>query len=166
MKNDSDSFIKFWFIFVYPLKGQLEIDHQRPALDHLEQHYVDTFLSFVFEDLCRDLFLYHCRRGTINFSPSKVGAYWDGESDSEIDLVALDEDKKQAFFGECKYHETQPIDLRVYSALLQKSKATVFNDYEHFFILFSVSGFDQRLLDISNNNNNLFLVDKGRVILT
>lgn len=160
----SDSFIKFWFIFVYPFKGQLEIDNQHPALEQFEKHYIDSFLSFVFEDLCRELFLYHCRSGSINFSPSRVGAYWGGERDIEIDLVAPDEDKKQVFLGECKYHANQPLNFKTYSLLLEKSKAPVFKGYEHFFILFSASGFDQRLLDISAKNSNLLLVNKGRLI--
>ncbi len=161
----SDSFIKFWFIFVYSFKGQLEIDNQHSAFAHFEQHYVDSFLSFVFEDLCRDIFLYHCRSGAINFSPSKIGAYWSSESDIEIDLVAIDEHKKQIFLGECKYHETQTLDLKTYSLLLEKSKDPIFKGYELFFILFSASGFDQRLLEIATKNNNLLLADKGRVVL-
>jgi len=66
--------------------------------------------------------------------------------------------------GECKYHENQPLNFKTYSLLLEKSKAPAFKKYEHFFILFSASGFDQRLLDISAENSNLLLVDKGRVI--
>lgn len=157
----SDSFIRFWFTFVYPFKGHLELDNQDQAKERFEQHYVDSFLSFVFEEISRDIFLSLCRKGKINFNPSKIGAYWDKSGENEIDLLAIDESNKQLFFGECKYHDRQPLAFKNYAALLEKSKAPPFEDFEHYYILFSVSGFDQRLLEISSTNRNLFLVNEG-----
>jgi uncharacterized protein len=161
----SDSFIRFWFTFVYPCKGDLEIDNLRPALEKFELHYVDNFLSFVFEEISRDIFLRLCHNGAINYNSAKVGAYWEGKSGNEIDLVAIDEEKKQILFGECKYYKSQPLDVKVYSALLQKSKAPLFGGYEHFFALFSVSGFDQRLVEIAAKTPNLFLINEGQLYL-
>ncbi len=160
----SDSFIRFWFTFIYPYKGELEIGNLKPALKRFEEHYIDNFLSYVFENISREQFNDFCRIEAIDFNPTKTGAYWDGRQGNEIDLVAIDETKGQIFFGECKYTLKRPVGLKTYAALQTKAKAAVFASYTHRFILFSVSGFEQRLLEIASENKDLVLANDGIIV--
>ncbi len=59
------------------------------------------------------------REGKINFTPSKIGAYW--SSNIEIDVVAIDEERKRVLLGECKYY-VQPVDADVLFELKGKTE--------------------------------------------
>ena len=38
----SDNFVRFWFRYVYPYKGELELDNQQIVLDELEKDFLHT----------------------------------------------------------------------------------------------------------------------------
>jgi hypothetical protein len=99
-----------------------------------------------------------CLDGTIDFAASKIGSYW--SSNVEVDVVALDEDKKIVLLGECKYHR-QPVDLDVLIALKDKSgKIPELSNYSKRFVVFSKSGFTNRLIEIAAQDKNILLIDK------
>ena len=52
--------------------------------------------------------------GTWDFHFSKIGRYWD--SNIEIDIAALDPDRKNLILGECKYW-ADPVGINVLSSL-------------------------------------------------
>ena len=49
----SDNFIRFWFRYVYPYKGELELDNQQIVLDELEKDFIQKFVAFSYEDICK-----------------------------------------------------------------------------------------------------------------
>ena len=83
--------------------------------------FKQKFVAFAYESICRNIFAELCRKGQIDFAPSRIGSYWrnDNEGDTEIDVAAVDNQHKRLFLGECKYH-TKPVDVAVYSALQEK----------------------------------------------
>ena len=117
----SDNFIRFWFRYVYPFKGELELDNQQIVLDEMGKDFKQKFVAFAYESICRNIFAELCRKGQIDFAPSRIGSYWrnDNEGDTEIDVAAVDNQHKRLFLGECKYH-AKPVDVAVYSALQEK----------------------------------------------
>lgn len=164
----SDNFIRFWFRYVYPFKGELELDNQQIVLDEMNKDFKQKFVAFVYESICRNIFAELCRTGKIAFSPSRIGSYWrnDTEGDTEIDVAAVDNQHKRLFLGECKYH-AKPVDVAVYSALQEKGQSkeltTVFKGYEIAYALFSKSGFTDRLVEMSAENPNLLLVQEDHL---
>ena len=64
----------------------------------------------------------------MDFVPSRIGSYWlnDINGDTEIDVMAVDHQKKQVFAGECKYHN-KPVDATVYYELEEKVKVKPFS---------------------------------------
>lgn len=100
----SDNFIRFWFHYVYPYKGELELDNTQIVLDEINKDFIQKFVAFVYEDICRNIFADLCRDRTIPFVPSRIGSYWlnDFDGDTEIDVVAVDHQNRQVFAGECK----------------------------------------------------------------
>lgn len=51
----SDNFIRFWFRYVYPFKGELELDNQQIVLDEMNKDFKQKFVAFVYESICRNI---------------------------------------------------------------------------------------------------------------
>ena len=107
-------------------------------------------------DICKDLM----KDGLIQYTT--IGKWW--SKDEEIDIVALDEEQKTAYFGECKWSNKKVGD-DIYQDLLRKSQLVDWHKEmrKNKFILFSKSGFTQRMTEISKKENVL-LVHKKKVI--
>ena len=164
----SDNFTRFWFRYVYPYKGELELDNQQIVLDEMGKDFKQKFVAFAYESICRNIFAELCRKGQIDFAPSRIGSYWrnDNEGDTEIDVAAVDIQHKRLFLGECKYR-AKPVDVAVYSALQEKGQSkeltAAFKGYEIVYGLFSKSGFTDRLVEMAAENSDLILIQADAV---
>ena len=167
----SDNFIRFWFRYVYPYRGELELDNKQIVLDEMKKDFEEKFVAFAYEDICKDVFAELCRSKEIDFTPSRIGSYWlnDNDGDIQIDVMAVDHTNKRVFAGECKYHR-KPVDATVYFDLEEKVKNSpeifkAFPSYEVIFGVFSKSGFTDRLKDMAKENPRLVLVHDNCVII-
>ncbi len=165
----SDNYIRFWFRYVYPFRGELELDNIQIVQDEMKKDFVDKFVALSYEDDCKDIFRELCSGGQIDFLPSRIGSYWsnDLESDTEIDVMAVDHSNKRVFAGECKYHR-KPVDAAVYFALKKKVENAAeikksFPGYSIVYGIFSKSGFTDRLLDVANENDNVVLIQENKI---
>ena len=153
-----DIFMKFWFQFVFPYKGELELGNLNFVQERLNNHFVDNHVAFVYEDICRNIFSELCKQKQIDFIPSRIGSYWNKHE--EIDLVAVDETNKRIFVAECKYYKDgKPVDVNIYAQLQKKSQIREFSGYDIVYGLFSKSGFSDHLKEISVNNRELVLIN-------
>lgn len=165
----SDNLLRFWFRYVYPYKGELELDNIQISLDELNKDFREKFVAFAYEDICKEIFAKLCSDKKIDFTPSKIGSYWlnDYGGNTQIDVMAVDTVNKRLFAGECKYRN-QPIDADVYFELAKKVEnsseiQSVFKGYTVIYGVFSKSGFTSRMTDISNSNPNLFLINETTI---
>lgn len=166
----SDNFLRFWFRYVYPYKGELELDNTQISLDELDKDFKEKFVAFAYEDICKEIFARLCSDKAIDFTPSKIGSYWlnDKSGNTQIDVMAVDTVNKRLFAGECKYHN-QPVDADVYFELVKKVDnsseiKSAFKGYTVIYGVFSKSGFTSRMTDISNSNPNLFLINETSAV--
>ena len=166
----SDNFLRFWFRYVYPYKGELELDNTQISLDELDKDFKEKFVAFAYKDICKEIFARLCSDKAIDFTPSKIGSYWlnDKSGNTQIDVMAVDTVNKRLFAGECKYHN-QPIDADVYFELVKKVDnsaeiKSAFKGYTVIYGVFSKSGFTSRMTDISNSNPNLFLINETSIV--
>ncbi|MGN0077963.1 MAG: ATP-binding protein [Coriobacteriales bacterium] len=166
----ADNFVRFWFHYVYPYKGELELDNRQIVLDEMGKDFTQTFVALAYEEVCRDVFASLCRSGDVGFAPSRIGSYWlnDRDADTEIDVMAVDHQHRLLFAGECKYH-AKPVDAQVYFDLRDKVERSAeirraFPSYELIYGVFSKSGFTQRLLDLAAENPSLLLVNEDKVV--
>lgn len=158
----TDHFLEFWFKFVYPYKSELELERRTPVLAKLRNNFIDNHVSFVYEDICRDLLVQLCAKRQIEFSLSKVGSYWD--NDCQIDVVAMDQENNRVIIGECKYHE-KPVDADVYFSLQTKgAKIPEFAKQTLFYAVFSQSGFTERMLNLAQTNERLLLINEDTLV--
>ena len=166
----ADNFIRFWFRYVYPYKGELELDNMQIVLDEIDRDFTEKFVAFAYEDICRNIFADLCRKGALAFVPSRIGSYWlnDCDGDTEIDIMAVDSKNKRIFAGECKYH-AKPVDAPVYFALREKvlnagELRKAFPGYETVYGVFSKSGFTQRMLDVAKDSSGLLLINEDGLV--
>ena len=166
----SDNFLRFWFRYVYPYKGELELDNTQISLDELDKDFKEKFVAFAYEDICKEIFARLCSDKAIDFTPSKIGSYWlnDKSGNTQIDVMAVDTVNKRLFAGECKYHN-QPIDADVYFELVKKVDnsseiKSAFKGYTVIYGVFSKSGFTSRMTDINNSNPNLLLINETSIV--
>lgn len=166
----ADNFLRFWFCYVYPYKGELELDNMQIVLDEIHKDFKEKFVAFAYEDICKDIFAKLCSNNAISFVPSRIGSYWlnDYDGDTEIDVMSVGHQNKQVFAGECKYH-TKPVDASVYFALKEKvdNAAEIrksFPKYNIIYGLFSKSGFTKRMLDIAKENPNILLIHEDHLL--
>ena len=166
----SDNFIRFWFHYVYPYKGELELDNVQIVLDEINKDFKEKFVAFAYEDICKEIFQNLCKKGSVDFVPSRIGSYWlnDINNDTEIDVMAIDNQNKRVFVGECKYH-IKPVDAQVYFSLKEKVENNdeikkAFPGFELIYGLFSKSGFTNRMLDIAKENADILLINEDTLL--
>lgn len=110
-----DRFFNFWFRFVYPNLSDLEIGLVDEVLSKISKdinsYYGVSFETLVFEKM---------RLKEIpGISFNEVRKWW--HKDNEIDIVALNEERKEILFCECKWKENVDAD-KVLRELKAKAK--------------------------------------------
>ncbi len=149
----TDNYIQFWFTFVYPNLSDIEQGNAAYVLEKIKKSFVRSHAAFIYEDICRTSL---AANSLIPFHFSKIGRYWD--KNTEIDVVAINEEENIILFGECKYW-IQSVSVDVFYSLIDKSKRVAWSDSERkeLFAIFSINGFSQELIDLAEMREDLFL---------
>lgn len=122
----SDNMFRFWFRFVYPYRELIEKNQQNVAMESFIKPEFNRYVSFAFEDICREMVM-----GSGGILPAvflRASRQWGripgrhgGESQYEIDIVALNGETKDILFAECKWQEK--VDAKkVLQELKEKAK--------------------------------------------
>lgn len=120
-----DNYFNFWFRFIYPNKSEIEIG-EVDICGKIKEDF-NQYLGFIFEKVCM-VFLIDNRR-LLPLGSTKIGRWWHKEK--EIDIVSLDEDKKQILFVECKWKNLKERQaIRILEDLKGKSKSVDWNLYD------------------------------------
>jgi AAA+ ATPase superfamily predicted ATPase len=132
-----DRFFSFWFRYVFPFRSRLEIGQTDYLLTKINETF-EQHLAFVYEDVCREICLDLLKEGAMEFSA--IGRWW--AKNEEIDLVALDDESKTVWFGECKW-SIKKVGEDIYRDLQRKARLVDWGGgkRQERFILFSRSGF-------------------------
>lgn len=140
-----DRFFAFWFKYVLPNRGRLEIGNEDSVLKQIEDTF-DQHVGEAYESIAREIFLDLCRKEKIPVT--SVGRWW--SRNEEIDLVALEEESKTAWFGECKW-SGKKVGTDIYQDLRRKSEQVEWHSgkRKERFILFSRSGFTPAMLGVA-----------------
>jgi AAA+ ATPase superfamily predicted ATPase len=152
-----DNFICFWFKFVYPNMGLLELEHVDSVLHKIKKNLIDNHISFVYEDICLEQMWQLNAQGNWGFPFDKVGRWWNNHT--EIDIMAFNSEESNIVFGECKY-TGKPMDTDIFYALVGKAKEVEWrrnNRHEHY-VFFSISGFTEEMKGLANDRNNVLLI--------
>ncbi|MEK6981934.1 MAG: ATP-binding protein [Candidatus Micrarchaeota archaeon] len=93
-----DQFIAFWFKFIQPNLSSIE--EGIFSSKNIEKQY-PQYMGFVFEKICKQLLVKMIKEN--QFTYDKIGNWW--HKDVEIDLIAINEEEKEALFIECKWED-------------------------------------------------------------
>lgn len=151
----NDNFLRFWFRFVYPERGRIELGQSGYVLEKIKANFIDNHVAYIYENVCRSELWRLSIAGHLQFN--KLGRWWN--SKEEIDIVALDSTGEDIVFAECKYRN-QPTDADVFFDLMCKKELVPWNKEKRreTFVLFSISGFTNRLIALAGERGDLLLV--------
>lgn len=165
----NDNFFRFWYAFVFPNLGQLESGNLNDIYRYVIAPDLSRYVSFAFEDVCRQFVRRLSNNGELPFPASEIGRWWGKRTErnpesgklesraSEIDLIAEDYRKEYCMVGECKY-TNDAIGVSVLSALKDKYPPDS-DDLQIIYALFAKSGFkDSSLLE--SDDVLLFTIDE------
>lgn len=148
-----DRFFEFWFKYVFPNRGRVEIGRSKEVLRTIRETF-DQHLSYVFEDVCKERCLELMREDRISFT--SIGRWW--HRNEEIDIVALDEEKREIYFGEAKWSK-KPVGTDILEDLRRKAPLAEWNSgkRKERFMLFSRSGFTDALIKKARKEDVLLI---------
>lgn len=151
-----DNFILFWFKFIYPNLSFIESGNSDLAMKKIKSNLIDRHISYVYEDVCIEEMWKLNAEDKWNFTFDKVGRWWN--RNTEIDIAAYDSTGNDIIFGECKYWGGK-VGINVLTSLEEKARLVEWkrnNRHEHF-ILFSINGFTDELVELAKTRDNIFL---------
>ena len=166
----TDNFFRFWYAFVFTNFSELEGGDVDGVFEYAIKPSLHEFASFVFEDVCREYVRTQQKANKLPFRYKNMGRWWGKTSvrrkdsietaETEIDLLAVSAKKDKYLIGECKF-KGKPFSFGEYldtSAKLSQQKEKA----EFYYMLFSESGFDDKLSTEPEKDGKIMLVDIER----
>ena len=152
-----DNFMVFWFKFVFPNQNYIELAHGELVMNKVRANFIDSHVAYVYEDVCIEKMWQLNADNAWNFNFDKVGRWWN--NNTEIDIVAIDRSGNDIIFGECKYW-IDKVGVNVLHDLEQKTGQVDWkkHDRRDHFILFSINGFTNELMELAQSRDDLVLM--------
>lgn len=149
----TDYYIRFWFTMIYPNQGDVEQGNITYVMEKIRKRFVRSHAAFVYEDVCREELAV---RKDLPCHFPKIGRYWD--KNTEIDIVALNEEEGTILFGECKYW-SDSVGVDVFYQLQEKAKRVLWHKdgRKEIYCIFSMSGFSHSLQELAESRDDLIL---------
>jgi AAA+ ATPase superfamily predicted ATPase len=114
----TDAFLRFWFNYVHPNQGSLDLDLADAVLAQRVEPTFDQFVSYAFEEAARAHVAQLARANQLGFLPDRVGAWWDRTG--EVDVVAVSDADGALLLGECKW-SVNPVGTDILDDLQRKA---------------------------------------------
>ena len=127
----ADNYFLFWSRFVNPYYEEIEGNFVEAAVEDFERNF-NTFLGKPFKGIAREFLIEANQRELLPFRFTKLGRWW--HKGEEIDIVALNEREKRAFFVEVKWRGLTLGDARrILNRLEKKAELVGLKDHEKHF---------------------------------
>ncbi len=94
-----DNFLKFWFRYIYKNKSAIEIGNY----EYVKTIIKDDFANFSGKMLEK----YFVEKLALSHQFSEIGTYWEKQNLNEIDIVAVNQNKKTAVIAEVKLNKSK-----------------------------------------------------------
>jgi len=95
-----DNYFRFWIRYVYPHKEEIEEDPA--AMMEIFERDHPVYMGGVFEDFCSKV-MRELDLPVVKESGTLVGKWW--HRGDEIDIAAVNEDRRELLLAECKWQE-------------------------------------------------------------
>jgi len=147
-----DSMFRFWYRFV-PDNYSLIQNRMADKIWRNVAQGISSFMSKVFEDICRQWVDQRNQAGKMPVRFVEVGRWWGydviGKSDTYIPIVAYSDDN-HVFFGDAIWSD-EPTDVGALRSLEERSR--LFRYPNRHFYLFSRSGFTDDCAELARQYN-------------
>ncbi len=168
----TDNFFRFWYAFGFANYSQLEDGDVDGVYEYVIEPSLHKFVSFSFEDVCREFVREMQKKNELPFRYTKMGR-WTGKTtvrdeksanglrvaETEIDLLGISRDAKEYLVGECKFKGS----VFSYSEYLDTiAKLTPLKEKAKFYyMLFSESGFDEKIIaEAEQTNTKMYTLEQ------
>ena len=140
-----DNYFKFYFRFIFPNLEYIEIGETDFLLENIKETF-NSYLGIIFENVLLEIL--RVKKDLLPFKPTKIGRWWNKES--EIDIIAIDEKHDKILFGEVKYTQKK-VGNDLYMDTMEKSQKVKWrnNTRKEYYMLVSKGGFENNLQDKS-----------------
>ncbi len=171
----ADNFFRFWYAFAFTNYSDLETGDIDGVYEYAVKPSLHEFASLTFEDICKQYVQELQKANQLPFRYSRIGRWFRKTTvrntsknssqkitETEIDLLAVSRQMDKYLVGECKF-KGRPFRYLEYldtaaKLNLQKEHA------EFYYILFSESGFDNKMLDEARGNSHLRLCGLEEIV--
>lgn len=154
-----DEFFQFWFRFIFPSRGELEMDRGDSVIKRIKLGMSD-YISFVYEKVALEII----RNDADSFVPfERLGKWWD--KNEEIDIVGISREDNALLLGEVKWSQKR-VGTDLYKELLVKSEKVNWGDENtnRIFVLFSRKGFTERMHILAKEEEIVLFQGDKRVV--
>jgi AAA+ ATPase superfamily predicted ATPase len=155
-----DHFLRFWFRYVHPNQGSLELGLADSVLTQRVQPDLDHFAAVAFEEAAREFIAAKAREGKLPFLPERIGSWW--SRTGKLDVLAISPTEHIALVGECKW-SVNPVGVNVLEDLKDRAaKMAQESSIEHIhYAIFSRRGFTDALKKQAVRNGiSLYTIDE------
>lgn len=160
----TDNFFRFWYAFGYTNFSQLEDGDVEGVYDYAVEPLLHEFVSFSFEDVCKEFVREMQKKNELPFRYNKMGR-WGGKTtirdenavdglrvaETEIDLLGIGRGAKEYLVGECKFKKS-PFSYSEYLDTLAKL-TPMKQKAKFYYALFSENGFDEKIESAAEEND-------------
>lgn len=149
----SNTYINFWFRFVYPHLSSLYMMTPEEFYDKYIEQDLKHYLNHYFVKVCREYLTLLNQVDKLPIDIHRIGT-WVGKQGT-IDIVAQNE-VRESVVGICNWSEER-MSRRLGEELLENmKKARIDADYLY---MFSAQGFSQELIQLSKEDKRFILID-------
>ena len=114
-----DNFFNFWFRFIYKYRSAIEIENY----DYVKKIVLRDYATYSGKFLEK----YFVEQLKLSHDYSDIGSYWERGNQNEIDIIAVNEEKKTMLIAEVK-RNSKKIDIKV----LEKKASKLMAKYKKY----------------------------------
>lgn len=154
-----DNFFNFYFRFIFPFISEIETANIDLVYETEIKPNLNQFVSNTFETVCIQYLRKLNIEGKLPLKFTQIGRWW--LKDMEIDIMGL-ERRKPVFYAECKW-QSRKMDTGDYKHLVSKLEKMDQGTNKPYLYLFSKSGFEDGLVELSLKDEKLMLIDLSKM---
>jgi len=158
----TDPFLRFWFRYVQPYIGSLELGLASTILAQRVRPTFNIYVGQGFEEAARTHIARLARAGELPFLPERIGSWWD--RGAEIDVATVSDTERSIILGECKW-SSRPVGVNIWRDLQAKAQNLLAGgrfDNIHF-VLFSKKGFTSAMR-VEAKKGDILLIEPEEMV--
>ena len=157
MYQIKDTFINFWYKFVFPHQSDLYLLTPSEYYDTYIRDELDEYLNRYFQNVCREYLYLLNQMRRLPLQVTKLGT-WVGKT-GNIDIIAQSSDR-QNIVGLCNWEKPMLTVEMLKELLSAMHKAKITS--EHFY-LFSAKSFEPELVEMAKADRRIELIDMNEL---